>query len=213
MQRFLVRVKALTRDEKGHASTVLLISLGLVMVFAAGIYIVSEAAVAKIRVQNAADAAALAGAGLLADCMDLLVFANYVGDISLLFSLWGSPIRAVINALKNEVIRYGPAAANARAIQVGLANEAVITPVHWPDLGVERIFLGYVRDRLNGRTGNRFVQVAAAQELRLPRWVKTFLGRHTPSGLAVYPTATARGIVQGRGMLVPHYVSGLGKVD
>ena len=32
MQRFLVRVKALTRDEKGHASTVLHISLGLVMV-------------------------------------------------------------------------------------------------------------------------------------------------------------------------------------
>ncbi|NLA59385.1 MAG: hypothetical protein GX855_10855 [Firmicutes bacterium] len=213
MHNMLVRAKAILGGEEGHALMFLVLSLGLMMVFAVGIYIVSEAAVTKIRTQNAADAAALAGAGLLADCMDLLVFANWVRPFSLLLSPWSPAVTAVINRLQEEVIRHGPTAVNARAVQVGLANGALVIPVHRPDLGVERTWLGFVADTLGGRTGNRFVQLLAQQKLQLPQWVETFLGEYTPSEAALYPTASARGIVHGRGMSYAHYVGGLGRME
>ncbi|NLY30008.1 MAG: hypothetical protein GX047_05195 [Firmicutes bacterium] len=214
MHRLLERLEAALRGEEGHALTFLLISLGLMMVFAVGIYIVSEATVAKIRVQNAADAAALAGAGMLADCLDLLIFANWVRPFSWWLGFLGPPVQLTILRLRNEVIRYGPDAANARAIQVGWANnKAIIIPVHTPNLGVGYGWLGNLTDRLLGRTGNRFVELAAVQKLRLPKWVHTFLGEQTIPELALNPHARARGIVHGRGMLLPQYSGGLGRID
>ncbi|NLA58051.1 MAG: hypothetical protein GX063_04650 [Firmicutes bacterium] len=214
MDRISERLKAALRGEEGHALTFLLISLGLMMVFAVGIYIVSEAAVAKIRAQNAADAAALAGAGVLADCLDLLVFANWIQPLSWLFGPWGSPANLTILRLKNEVIRYGPTAAIARAIQVGWTNnKAIIIPANMPDLGVRYRWLGPVQDRLLGRTGNRFVELAAVEERLLPKWVQTFLGEQTALELALNPWGFARGIVHGSGMLFAHYSGGLGRID
>ncbi|MGI6567108.1 MAG: hypothetical protein GX341_09415 [Firmicutes bacterium] len=213
MHQIVFQAKRCMKCEDGHALAFLVASLGVVMVLALGIYIVSEAAVTKIQTQNAADAAALAGAGMLADCLDLLVFSNWVRPLGVLPIPWAQGISIAVRNLTREVIRHGPDAANLRAVQVGLANGALIIPLHNPDLGVETGFFGVVTDTLRGRTGRRFVEVTAVQELQLPRWFRTVLGEQAPSGLALAPSALARGTVRGRGMVFAQYAGGLGRVE
>jgi len=207
--------KRIVADDGGHAMVFLLAFVGVVMVFAAGIYISSEIAVAKIKAQNASDAAAMAGAGLLADSLDLLVFANWVRSGSYLFFGLGRTVRATIDTLARQTVGRASVVAIARAVQVGLANGALVVPVHNPDLGVsEAGVLGvrFYRDALRGRIGNRFVRVAATVNPNLPEWMADLLDEPSFLGLSLQPVALAEATVLGRGLGRPKFKGVLSRV-
>ncbi|NMB45837.1 MAG: hypothetical protein GX998_05425 [Firmicutes bacterium] len=218
MVRVTTGRKVVLMDERGHAMVFLLLTLGAILAFAVGIYLTSQIAVGKIKAQNAADAAAMAGAGMMADSLDLIVYVNWIRISSHLIPHWGREARRTAEMLAREVIKDAAAIVNGRAIQVGLANEALVLPIHNPDLGVTerriRLFgrVGYYKDRLKGRIGNRFVRVVAATKIELPEWVRALVRDRTAPDLAFCPTASAEAVVHGKGLALPKFGGGLGKL-
>jgi hypothetical protein len=204
-------LKSLSQEDDGQALAFLVIILGVIMAFAAGIYITSEIAVSKIRSQNAADAAALAGAGLLADSLDLLAYHNIIRTSSWFTPKFGGFLRAVVKPVAELVLEVAPTATHARAIQVGFVNECYVVPINHPELGVRR-FGGYYQDRLWGRVGNRYVQVMASNSLQIPKSVSALLGDPYLREPMLGSISEARGIVHGRGLGLPKFWADFGKL-
>ena len=203
---------ALSRLDTGQAMVFLLVTLGAIMAFALGMYVTSGVLVDKIRAQNAADAAALAGAGVLADSLDLLTYVNWIRNGSYLLAHWGRATRRFAETLAKQAIRRSPQVANARAIQIGLVNGSVVVPVHNPALGAREtgfLFVKWYKDTLGGRIGNRFVRVAAAP---LPSITPSSISVHSVTGLSLPSVGVAEAIVHGRGLGLPKFRGGLGKL-
>ena len=204
-------IKTLFREDSGQAMVFLLIFLGVMMALAAGIYISSEIVVSKIKSQNAADAAALAGAGLLADGLDLLAYHNMITSASFFTPNVGDFVRTTVKVVAELVLAVLPTATHARAMQVGYANGSYVVLTNQPDLGVRRRWK-YYRDWLMGRMGNRYVQVIASHNLQIPKWLKDLLGDPYIAGPIFGSISQARGIIHGKGLGYPKFRGGFGKL-
>lgn len=204
-------VKILVQEDGGHALAFLVITLGVIMAFAAGIYITSAIAVSKIKSQNAADAAALAGAALLADSLDLLAYHNMITTGSFFFPKVGAFIRATVRSVARLVTEVAPSASHARAVQVGYCNDSYVVPTHHPKLGVKKEWRFY-RDTLKGREGDRYVRVLASSSLEIPKSVSALLGEFYIAGPNTGSISGAKGVVHGRGLGLPKFWAEFGKL-
>ena len=216
MTRRYPLISKMIPEERGQAMVFLLLALGAIMAFAAGLYITSALLVTKIKAQNAADAAALAGAGALADSLDAIALGNIARGGSWLAFHWGKPLRDVANMTAAAAIEGGASLSTARAAQIGLANGAIVTPTHTPDLEVREIkFLDHVlayRDKLKGRIGKRFMRVTAIASPQVPKWIASPLKISYPLGIMPFVTTSAEAIVLGRGLVLPKFRGALAKV-
>lgn len=204
-------LKSLVQEDGGQAMAFLVITLGVIMAFAAGIYVTSEIAISKIKSQNAADAAALAGAGLLADSLDLLAYHNMITPVSWLIPKAGGFVRTTVKSVAELALQVAPAATHARAIQVGYLNDSYVVPTNHPELGAQRR-RGFYRDRLMGRTGNRYVRVVASNNLQIPKSVSDLLGDPYIAGSSIGSISEAKGIVHGSGLGFPKFWADFGKL-
>ena len=212
VRRTMRILATVSNDDTGHAMVFLLLTLGAIMAFAVGMYITSEVLVEKIKAQNAADAAALAGSGVLADSLDLLAYLNWIRSASYLFGHWGSAARHLARTLAKQAIRQCSHIVNLRAAQIGLANGSIVVPLHNPRLGARENGIGNITwytDTLRGRIGNRFVRVAAAP---LPQGKQSSVNIRSLTGVNLPSLGVAEAIVHGKGLGLPKFRGGLGRL-
>ena len=198
--------------EDGQAMIFLLVAAGVIMAFACGLYITSSYLVAKIQAQNAADAAAVAGAGALADTLDLLVFSNWVRGASYLAAGFGAPLRAAVVTVAPLAEKSGPALAAARTVEVGLANGAIAVPLNKPNLDVRQgIFTGMYRERMWNRTNGRYMRASTTVMPDIPDWIAAPFQEHLFLGIVPPVGAVAEASVSGWGLGRAHFKGVLGR--
>lgn len=197
------------------------ILLGVMMAFIAGFYVVSQVMVTKIEAQNAADAAALAGAGILADTLDAIAFSQLgkVVACALFGFSGGSAIGRVIDSAVKPLIQIAPALSRARAVELGWRNGAVAVPINKIDLEVGRFsffFWSWYYDKLAYRSrnsfGNRFVRVVAGVRPDFPIWLEPLLGKGYVARSAPVIGAVSEAAPDGRGLLIPSFGARLADV-
>lgn len=208
--------KRIVSNESGQAMVFLLISLGAIMAFAAGLYITSEFLVTKIRAQNAADAAALAGAGVLADTLDVLSVSNLLRLGSVTTPTYGKAIRETTKLVARMAYDWGTVLAEARMIDVGYANGAIAVSLHKPDLEVDSSgwldLPHFYRDKLRGRqTKNRFVRVSASVFPTVPKDLRNLVDRRF-FGMILPVSAMAEAAVEGKKLTYPKFRGTLTKI-
>ena len=222
MKKGLLSAQLFVGDE-GQAAVFLLIATSMIMAFACGLYITSSYLTAKIQAQNAADAAAVAGSGALADVLDILTLSNWIKTSSYLSRSLGSALRTAVSGA-TTVCRHGaPAFATARIVEIGWKNGVVAVPTNMPNLEVDYRqpdFLGITipfspklfHDRLRpGRIGRRYVRVGTALSPKVPDLIREPFSRELLRGMP-YVGAAAEGSVSGWGLAIPNFKGKLGKV-
>lgn len=201
-------------NEEGQAMVFLLIAAGAIMAFACGLYVTSSYLVAKIQAQNAADAAAVAGAGALADCLDALVFYNWAKGLKTAATLGlSAAAKDVARSLAPDINQWGAGFAIGRTFEIGIANGAFVVPLTVPNLEVRRNLLGFYMDRSGREPEGRYMRAATTVRPDIPSWITAPFKEEFLLGVVPEAGAVADASVSGWGLGKAKFKGVLGKVQ